>query len=610
MEVLTFILWWVHFAFVAVAGGVAIVGTQVKSGDLLGGYADTVLTVEYQQKSIYEIVMSFVNQDVDYYTLGGLSDVTPLVDVMLDKIAGTIEDSTGFAINIDELKTKSWSEIPQYLGDEAKHGIKVAKLVGVDEGSDNIMKTLCYPKKGDGTFDYDNPYSISDILDDEHFIQNKIDTMTIKDVIGESSEGSSKAIKSIENKTISELKNDDVIGELLLSDVIDINDSSAKILRTFKEKETKVKDMSTVIDSLYLSDVYESKNPESLPPVMKKLLGNEGEPAHREAGVVEIDYEKYEEVIFSNGNDKTASTYKATDYVKIKDFIGAETIEIQEEGGAFVVVNHGSLDRSAIDPRIFDIEVVAPSGWDVYATSCNKPTKINDLDKSIDDLTLKDVVKLETTSPLYKVRHSSVKNADTLFEDIKTSLTIKDIFGADMNKYKFINKLDETTTINNIGDAINNMKLIDAFDENIYQGAADDEHATLKSMWKYLLIESDETWIEGNPERGDNPFETYACSSYTVGGKGDGTPGNPKGIDQMMTNMKYWMENQKLKVLQADGMVHIEGDLLTSDIPATIRALDTAGTIVPATAVKYGDLTTKQFVELMTKVPALKTGAI
>ena len=73
--------------------------------------------------------------------------------------------------------------------------------------------------------------------------------------------------------------------------------------------------------------------------------------------------------------------------------------------------------------------------------------------------------------------------------------------------------------------------------------------------------------------------------------------------------MKYWMENQKLRILQQDGMINITGNLLTSEIPSVIRAYDNdpdpTKRIIPPTAVYYGDLNTRQFVELMTKIPLL-----
>ena len=74
----------------------------------------------------------------------------------------------------------------------------------------------------------------------------------------------------------------------------------------------------------------------------------------------------------------------------------------------------------------------------------------------------------------------------------------------------------------------------------------------------------------------------------------------------MMDNMKYWMENQKLKVLQADGMITITGNLLTTNIPTTIRYYDDPAHgghgVIPDGAVVYGDLNTRQFVELMTVI--------
>ena len=663
------------FVPVAIAVTVAYAGTQMKAKELLGPYADTVLTVEYQEKTAAEIVNDFLSQRVDYNTLGGLAKVTPLIDTYLEKLSNKLNEETGIELDLEELKTKQWLEIPNYLVDAAKHGVKLGKIFGVDESSDNIMKSLCYEKNDDGTFNFDHPYTIADFLDDPHFIQNKVDSLTIKDVIGDSGEGASKVIKAIEDKTIkqlknedvfgdlkvsdivevtdsssnvlkaikdktiNELKNDDVFGDLLVSDVIDIDDSSAqvlktfkangtkvkelgdaiddmllsevieindsspKILKTFKEKGTKVKDMSSEIDNMYLSDAYESDDPDNLPPVMKKLLGNSADPVLATGSplMAHIDYETYSEVIFSNGLDKTIEGYEQTGYVNIKDFWTAHDIAIEKTVDGFVVHANGTEDRSALATREFDIQTAIPSEWtSLYVTSVNKPVKIKELDKSIDDLSLKDVVRLDSTSPLYKVRHSSIKDADQLFTDIKKSLTIKDIFGDDLASYKFINKIDENTTIENIGPALNNMKLVDAFEDNIY-----DNSGNLTSMWKYLLIEAGETWIEGNPNKSTDPFSGYQCKTYTV--NGDGVAPNPKGINQMMDNMKYWMENQKLRVLQQDHMISIEGDLLTSEIPATIRALDTGGDIIPLGAVYYGDLTTKQFVELMTKVPVLRS---
>ena len=593
------------FVPVAVAITLAYAGTQMKAGDLLGPYADTVLTVEYQEKTVVDIVNDFLSQKVDYNTLGGLSKVTPLIDTYLNKFSDSLNESTGIELDLEELKTKSWTEIPNYLIDSAKHGVKLGKIFGVNESSDNIMKTLCYEKNEDGTYNYDHPYTIADFLDDPHFIQNKIDSLTIKDVIGEAGEGASQVIKSIENKTIKELKNDDVFGELLVSDVIEITDSSPKVLKTFRDKGTKIKEMGDTIDNMYLSDVYESSDPDNLPPVMKKLLGNSAEPvlATGTPLMAHIDYEVYSEVVFSNGLDKEAEGYQETGYVKIKDIWTAHDITISNTDEGFVITTNGTEDRSALATREFDIETTIPGDWtSLYATSLNKPTKVKELDKSIDVLELKDVIKLEPTSPLYKVRHSEINNADKIFSDIKKTLTLKDIFGADLVNYKFINKIDENTTIENIGPAINNMKLIDAFEDNIY-----DNDGNLTSMWKYLLIEAGETWIDGNPNKSTNPFSTYECKDYTV--SGDGVAPNPKGINQMMDNMKYWMENQKLKTLQADGMVNIGGNLLTSTIPANIVALDSASAnpVIPTGAVVYGDLTTKQFVELMTNIPYLRT---
>lgn len=591
------------FAFVAVAGGLAVVGTQVNMGDMLNligpNVADTVLTVEYQQKTAFDVVMSFVNKEVDYTTLGGLSEVTPLIDTYLGKINDAVKDKTGVEINIDEIKAKPYAEIPQYIVDTFKNQAKLYKLLGVNESSDDIMKVFCYERDEDGNFVYDKAYTVADFLNDDKFIENKMDSIILKDIVGENPD--SKVLDSLKNKTLKELKEDDVFGELLVSEVIEITDSSPKILKTFRDKGTKVKEMSDAIDDLYLSDVYETDDFDSLPPAMQKLLGNEAAPKQPVGGLVTINYEDFEEVIFSHTTNKTSEEYKATDYIQIESFFNAEYIEIQQSGDSYVVVNHGTYDRSDLLNRVFDIQVVAPTGWDLYATLCNKPTKVKDLDSSIDSLKLKDVVQIEPDSPLYKIRHTPINDADGLFDAMKKNLTIKDIFGDDIGNYKFINAIPENTTIEGIGDAINGMKLIKAFEDNIYN-----ESGNLTSMWKYLLIEAGETWIEGNPHKSTEPFATYKSNEYTVGGRDGaaGTPEDPKGINQMMENMKYWMEHQKLKTMQNDGMITVTGNLLTTAIPAPVIHYNSISShpVDLGDAVDYGDLNTRQFVELMTNI--------
>lgn len=581
------------FTITAVFGGAAIAATQVSTGTLLGKYADTVLTVEYQQKSLYDIVMEVVGKKLDYHTLEDLSKVTPLIDKYLDKAIKKLEDNLGCELDKDVIKSKQYKDIPSYLVDQVKNTSQIAKILRVKNDSSAILLNLCYPKKDDGTFDKQHPFVLKDFFDDSNFIKNRIDNMTIGEAIGENS--SNKVLTAIKDYTIKELRDDDVIGNLLVSDVVDIDDSSPKILRAFRDRGTKVKEMSDVIDDLYLDDVFEYDDYDSLPPALKKMIGNTDGYVLVTGGVAHINHEDYDDVVFSNSNNPDEETFLATDYSDIGGFFDKQEIAVQLSGEKYVVVGSGDEDRG--DNYEFDIPVTSP--WStLYMRLCNKPTKVNELNACVDDLKLKDVMNIEPTSPLYKVRHTPVKDSDDLFENIKHTLTIRDIFGDELENYKFINKIDENTTINNIGDAINNMKLMDAFDDNIY-----DSDGNLIGMWKYLLIEGTEAWINGTPNKSTDPFTGYECMEYTL--SGDGKPGNPKGIDQMMDNMKYWMENQKLQILQDDGMIYIEGDLLISEIPGPVRAFYPALDAELPPGALYGDLSMKQFIELMTRFPGV-----
>ena len=147
--------------------------------------------------------------------------------------------------------------------------------------------------------------------------------------------------------------------------------------------------------------------------------------------------------------------------------------------------------------------------------------------------------------------------------------------------------------------------MIQAFDENIYDGAGDS--ARIRPTWKYLLAET-QAELDGlydpldptkTKTRGSNPFATYGCRFYTLGGNGTGTDPD-KGINGLIENMKNNMNRVKLSQLDQDGMVDMDDTWLGTDIPAAVKA------IVPeiASVEKYGDLTITQLTVVVQKITA------
>ena len=94
-------------------------------------------------------------------------------------------DGNQLEINIDEIKTKPYAEIPQYVVDTFKNQAKLYKLLGVDDSSDDIMKVFCYERGEDGKFIYEKAYTVADFLNDDKFIENKMDSIILKDIVGE-----------------------------------------------------------------------------------------------------------------------------------------------------------------------------------------------------------------------------------------------------------------------------------------------------------------------------------------------------------------------------------------------------------------------------------------
>ena len=164
---------------------------------------------------------------------------------------------------------------------------------------------------------------------------------------------------------------------------------------------------------------------------------------------------------------------------------------------------------------------------------------------------------------------------------------------------KLLKALPGTTPIGEIGDAVDSMKLIDAFADNIF-----DSTGKLNKIWKYMLIELEngESWIEGTPYKDSEPFTGYACESYTVGG--DGVGSNPKGIDQLMTNMTSNMKLLEIKQLKQDEIIDVTSTFVGTHIPAMFQSFIPASTFArhpgkTASELTYGDMTIGEFTAMI-----------
>ena len=432
---------------------------------------------------------------------------------------------------------------------DAVDDLRIKDVMVIEEGSvfnnDRIKNTPI-----------DSANNLFDIMKEELSLGDVIDI-----------DGSSSLIlQSLKDTKLGEIGGE--VDNLTLGDVVEINGSSSKILRSLEN--TQIGDLDDEINNLSIDDVIDYHGPvydsvngrdiyytdntmsEELPQILVKLVG--GEPSDHpfpgyEATTTTITIERtinkqfYSNIVFSDGTND-----KKTGYLDIADFLQNSEINISYDSinNKWIATGSGTTAR---DPNVdsFTIDVNYPAGWaNHYYSICNKSATIDNMSDSISDL------------------------------------TIGDVLTTDQRDNRFLATLPASTKITEIGDGINNLKFVDVFEDQIF----DTENTnTLQSTWKYLLIESTEPWIVGNPTKDSDPLAGHECLNYTVG----------SGLNKMMDNMKVNMERASLNELDTDGIVDVDDAFLDKDIPSYLLPYASGHT-------KYGQLNILEFTTLVNKM--------
>ena len=641
----------VIFGVTGVVIGVLATGAYVRTGDIIemaGGDPNVVLTPEWQDKSVVDIVLDAVGGNIKIETLGDIAKITPAIDSYVDNLSNQLND-LGCELTKEEVYTWPLTELSDNLITSVKK-VELINFLSKDKADnpDPIVKYLCYQTDSDGKYVKDEegnliPHLLTDLMDNGSFIQNKIDSMKIGVLFTESEINSSKMLSAIKDKTVKDLSKDGAFDDILISDVASTD--SSKIVQALAREQVTIGKIGEGVNNLYLDDVFEYKDYEALPAVLKKLLAKEALTALPGNKVTSNPYtitkmvidpttkyaKEYDYIIISDGTFKegvTPSTATVSDLVNRTDYIklsniaknslgqkvdrGFETVTIVKGSGDLYNTTTNDVVDRPFNLTTIDITINAPTEWgdNVYVYLCNKPAKVKELDSSIDKLQLKDVIKIKTDDALWKVRNEEVVNGDELFTSIRENLTIKDII-TNKDEIKFLNKIDDSTTIENIGKAVNDLRLLDAFDDNIY-----DSDGKLNVKWKYLLVDSTE-WKEFNTrflpgvaiKRSDDPFKEDAykiemakpaadrdptqymkCNEYTVGGTGS------KGIDQLIENMTNNMKVATIRQLDGDGMASVTPGFIEEPIPVYYKK---QAEFALEGKLTYGDLNLTEFTELI-----------
>lgn len=569
----------IFFTIAAAFGGVAFAASGVNAGTLLGQYS-YLLTDEYQNKTVLQIVTEVINGELTFNNLGDVAKVTPEIEKVFSAINESFEKAgIHMEIVFDDVKDEPWSTLDVKLIDTFKTGVTLADILKVKEDSEPILYYLSYPKKDDGTYDKEHPYTLGQFMDDADFFNNLVNNLKIGDVvtpdpdnlllqalvdytisdlenkdklysielgtlfsdadkennpllktisdnawtINDLSDGdklktltigeivkptegtvlyaikdktvndldskdafddikvgnfitvddsSTPIIKYIENKTIGELKDDEFVNDMYISDIFtetQINDSRVlKALNNLPKDPAdpslgngcKVGDIGKRVDELKLKDVidtstgnklvkalenerigglndaindlevgdvidYYEKSPsdgkyysdqactQELSPVLTRLIGIAEDPQAPVGNTVTLKNGDYNQVVFKNGAEE-----EQTDYLNISTFLQnthitiSKHVEIVDAVEVVTWVAEGSGTASPAREQYVDeftVDVTFPAEWANHSYyCCNKPTKVNNMSESVSDLKIKDIMKIDPGSAFDK---PAIKNS-------------------------------------------------------------------------------------------------------------------------------------------------------------------------------------------------------
>lgn len=262
------------FAIGGLAGSLVIVGTQISSKDvmnMIGVNPDEYLTETYQGKSIYTIIMELASGKMNFNSLGSIREITPYVDTLVSTINENVEKYLGFTFDTETLYSTDFSNIGDYLYNSVTDGVKLDFILNVNSSSEKILQYLSYPKKDDGTYDYDNPRSISTLMDSEatNELINNIKVSDVMDVGTSSDNGN--IIYLLKDSKVFDIQND--LMDLKLYQLLNIKPedygTTEKLygVLCFQGKTTTDADGKTIYDTNYarsISDLTSSEGQTAL----------------------------------------------------------------------------------------------------------------------------------------------------------------------------------------------------------------------------------------------------------------------------------------------------------------------------------------------------------
>ncbi len=573
-------------AGVIVGASFFVTPTQLMS--VVGIKSSDYITDEYNGKSIMTLISSVVKGDITFNNLDDVSEFTPLADKILDMVNSSLESSLGCTIDMTSIKSASWSDIGNAVINAAKSSITLADVLKVTDSSEKVLQYLCFADDGSKyNLDYlmtnmNNLISnitLSNVIDVGTSgilfelrntkigeMETKIKTLPLKDILGIDS-SSPKALQyladmtissdfnakinnatiddlvdvgtdttsplyNIRNKTLNELKGSMTLGDFLGESV---NDN--KILLALKD--TQVNQLASKINTLTLDQVLDITDDTTDPnysPILSALKS-------KGATLTNIG-SKINELTLESILGLTSSSPKILWALKDK-----KLSDLNDE-----TINSITLESVFSDAQI--------SGSKILSALVAKGTTIGTITTMMDDLNISEMIDVPAPgetgySPiLYSLKDTKISNLSTKI----AGLTVADVFSStDISSSSFLSALDPTTPVTDIGTAVEQLPIAKVFKDSVYEA----DGTTLKSMWKYLLVDPDDS--------------TDTVNSYLM---------NSTSFDKMNSNFTKNIKKKKLGELSEDGLI----DISTATLEKTV--------LVSGSPKKVKDMTLQEFFDL------------
>ena len=199
-----------------VVGGTALLALSINGKSLENATKLDLLSEDFENKNIIEIIQAIQRGDIDYMTLGGLAKISPKIEELYNQLQ-ELAANYGLTLDKEAIYALNFEQYPEYFTNTITESFSIAGFLNANENSEAIIKYLCFHKNDQGEYEYDNPYTLKDMLE-EGFFDTMITNLVLRDVLGDIP-ADNYLMNAIADWHISDFTDTDKVYGLKISDI-------------------------------------------------------------------------------------------------------------------------------------------------------------------------------------------------------------------------------------------------------------------------------------------------------------------------------------------------------------------------------------------------------